>query len=197
MLLHDSRRDARTGAARRAGRARRAGSRAVASRRDRGRGVAGRASAAHATPGPVPAAGRDRRRPRARRRRPPTPTGREIAALYRQLARLQPTAVVELNRAVAVAMADGMDAGLRIIDGIEASGELGVVPPAARGARRPPPPRRPPHRGGSRVPPRARAVRQRRRARVPASGVSPKSAATQAADRLASVPVILAAIPGI
>jgi RNA polymerase sigma-70 factor (ECF subfamily) len=59
---------------------------------------------------------------------------RAIAALYRQLARLQPTPVVELNRAVAVAMSDGIDAGLRIIDGIDASGELASyhLLPAAR-----------------------------------------------------------------
>lgn len=49
---------------------------------------------------------------------------REIAVLYRQLARVQPSAVVELNRAVAVAMGEGMESGLRIIDDIEASGEL-------------------------------------------------------------------------
>jgi RNA polymerase sigma-70 factor (ECF subfamily) len=49
---------------------------------------------------------------------------REIASLYAELHRFQPTPVVELNRAVAVAMADGPAAGLRIIDGIEASGAL-------------------------------------------------------------------------
>jgi RNA polymerase sigma-70 factor (ECF subfamily) len=40
---------------------------------------------------------------------------REIAALYRELERLVPSPVVALNRAVAVAMADGPDAGLAIV----------------------------------------------------------------------------------
>jgi RNA polymerase sigma-70 factor, ECF subfamily len=40
----------------------------------------------------------------------------QIAALYRRLVQLQPTPVVELNRAVAIAMADGPAAGLRILD---------------------------------------------------------------------------------
>lgn len=48
----------------------------------------------------------------------------EIAALYRELARRIPTAVVELNRAVAVAMADGPEAGLAIVNALEASGAL-------------------------------------------------------------------------
>ena len=39
-----------------------------------------------------------------------------IAAWYAELARLQPSPVVELNRAVAVAMADGPAAGLPMID---------------------------------------------------------------------------------
>jgi RNA polymerase sigma-70 factor (ECF subfamily) len=48
----------------------------------------------------------------------------EIAALYRELARRIPTPVVELNRAVAVAMADGPEAGLAIVNALEASGAL-------------------------------------------------------------------------
>jgi RNA polymerase sigma-70 factor (ECF subfamily) len=42
-----------------------------------------------------------------------------IAALYEQLARFAPSPVVELNRAVAVAMADGIDEGLDLIGQIE------------------------------------------------------------------------------
>jgi RNA polymerase sigma-70 factor (ECF subfamily) len=49
---------------------------------------------------------------------------REIARLYGVLARMQSTPVVELNRAVAVAMADGTAAGLRIIDGLLDEGTL-------------------------------------------------------------------------
>jgi RNA polymerase sigma-70 factor, ECF subfamily len=48
----------------------------------------------------------------------------EIALLYGRLARLVPSPVVELNRAVAVAMADGPAAGLALVAAIEASGEL-------------------------------------------------------------------------
>jgi RNA polymerase sigma-70 factor (ECF subfamily) len=48
----------------------------------------------------------------------------DIAALYGALARMNPSAVVELNRAVAVAMADGPEAGLRLVDEIEAGGAL-------------------------------------------------------------------------
>ena len=42
----------------------------------------------------------------------------QIAALYGGLAALTSSPVVELNRAVAVAMADGPSAGLRIVDGL-------------------------------------------------------------------------------
>jgi RNA polymerase sigma-70 factor (ECF subfamily) len=48
----------------------------------------------------------------------------QIAALYAVLHRIQPTPVVELNRAVAVAMADGPERGLSLIDELEARGEL-------------------------------------------------------------------------
>ena len=41
-----------------------------------------------------------------------------IAALYAQLAELAPSPVIDLNRAVAVGMADGPAAGLAIIDGL-------------------------------------------------------------------------------
>jgi len=43
----------------------------------------------------------------------------QIAALYGELARLTGSSVVELNRAVAVAEADGPEAGLRIMDGLD------------------------------------------------------------------------------
>ena len=49
---------------------------------------------------------------------------RQIAQLYSVLVRLHPSPVVELNRAVAVAMADGPEHGLRLIDELEARGEL-------------------------------------------------------------------------
>jgi RNA polymerase sigma-70 factor, ECF subfamily len=48
----------------------------------------------------------------------------EIVGLYDALMALNPSPVVALNRAVAVAMRDGPGAGLALIDGILASGEL-------------------------------------------------------------------------
>ena len=49
---------------------------------------------------------------------------RQIVALYDALLVLAPSPVVELNRAVAVAMRDGPAAGLALIDAILAQGEL-------------------------------------------------------------------------
>ena len=49
---------------------------------------------------------------------------RRIVALYDQLLRIQPSPVVELNRAVAVAMRDGPEAGLAQIDALLEQGEL-------------------------------------------------------------------------
>ena len=48
----------------------------------------------------------------------------QIAGLYGQLARFLPTPVVELNRAVAVGMASGPAEGLRLVAGLEESGQL-------------------------------------------------------------------------
>ncbi len=48
----------------------------------------------------------------------------QIAGLYATLARIAPSPVVELNRAVAVAMADGIRAGLALVDTIASSGRL-------------------------------------------------------------------------
>jgi RNA polymerase sigma-70 factor, ECF subfamily len=58
----------------------------------------------------------------------------EIAALYGQLSRLVPSAVVRLNRAVAVGMRDGPATGLALVERLEESGELAgyYLLPAAR-----------------------------------------------------------------
>jgi RNA polymerase sigma-70 factor (ECF subfamily) len=48
----------------------------------------------------------------------------EIAGLYRELAHVSPSPVIELNRAVAIAMADGPAAGLAIVDSLRASDAL-------------------------------------------------------------------------
>ena len=47
-----------------------------------------------------------------------------IAFLYERLAAVSRSAVVELNRAVAVAMAEGPESGLRLLDELDAGGEL-------------------------------------------------------------------------
>ena len=52
----------------------------------------------------------------------------QIAALYRILGDMQPSPVVELNRAVAIAMADGPEAGLALVERVAASGQLDDYP---------------------------------------------------------------------
>ena len=49
---------------------------------------------------------------------------RQIVALYDRLAQIQPSPVVQLNRAVAIAMRDGPEAGLTQIDAVLEQGEL-------------------------------------------------------------------------
>jgi len=49
---------------------------------------------------------------------------KEIVSLYDLLARVQPSPIVSLNRAVAVAMVDGPEAALEIIESISADGKL-------------------------------------------------------------------------
>ena len=59
---------------------------------------------------------------------------RQIAALYALLLQRLPSPVVALNHAVAVAMSEGPEAGLRLLDALAASGELSTyhLLPAAR-----------------------------------------------------------------
>jgi RNA polymerase sigma-70 factor (ECF subfamily) len=49
---------------------------------------------------------------------------RAIAELYGRLYAIQPSPVIELNRAVAIAMADGAQVGLGLVDALETSGDL-------------------------------------------------------------------------
>lgn len=60
----------------------------------------------------------------AEARTAPQTDWRQIVGLYDVLLRADPSPVVELNRAVAVAMRDGPEAGLRLIDAILGRGEL-------------------------------------------------------------------------
>jgi RNA polymerase sigma-70 factor (ECF subfamily) len=66
------------------------------------------------------------------------PTGTDwatVADLYDELYVLSPSAVVALNRAVAVSLSEGPEAGLALVERIEAAGELADyhLLPAARG----------------------------------------------------------------
>ncbi|MEZ0293373.1 MAG: RNA polymerase sigma factor [Solirubrobacteraceae bacterium] len=56
--------------------------------------------------------------------RPGTTDWRQIALLYAELGRVQPSPVVTLNQAVAVAMADGPAKGLHLIDALARDGAL-------------------------------------------------------------------------
>ncbi len=58
----------------------------------------------------------------------------QITALYGMLAGVHPTPVVELNRAVAVAMSGGLERGLSLVDALDHRGELAGyhLLPAAR-----------------------------------------------------------------
>jgi len=53
---------------------------------------------------------------------------RQIAALYGRLFALDPSPVIELNRAVAVAMADGPSAGLALLEPLQADDQLAGYP---------------------------------------------------------------------
>lgn len=72
----------------------------------------------------------------AEAKRPEQTDWRQITALYGLLLRVEPSPIVELNRAVAVAMAEGLEHGLRILDGLESRGALSGyhLLPAARAA---------------------------------------------------------------
>jgi RNA polymerase sigma-70 factor, ECF subfamily len=50
----------------------------------------------------------------------------QIAALYGHLARVAPSAIVDLNRAVAIGMADGPEAALPLVEAIAGAGQLGA-----------------------------------------------------------------------
>ena len=147
LLLQDSRRDARVGPD---------GSLTLLEDQDRGRwdraeiaeglalvdrALAAALAGAGTRPGPyllqaAIAAGH------ARARRADETDWRAIVGLYDALVAEVPTPVVELNRAVAVAMADGPRAGL-VLDGRAGSGgRARRVPPVPRRPRRPPAPRR-------------------------------------------------------
>ena len=128
-----------------------------------------------------------RRSPRATRPRPTRrrPTGSRSPRSTASSCAWCPTPVVALNRAVAVAMADGPEAGLALVDELEASGALARLPPAARHPRRPAPASRRRSRGSRRLSPGARPRR------VPTPSAATSSAGWRrrnAPERVTSAP---------
>jgi RNA polymerase sigma-70 factor (ECF subfamily) len=133
MLLHDARRDTRVDAA---------GDLVVLEEQDRSRWDAaeiaeGRALVEEALRGGPPTAYAVQAAIAALHvsaARPEDTDWPQIAALYGVLGRIAPSPVVELNRAVAVALAGGMERGLALIDALDASGALASyhLLPAAR-----------------------------------------------------------------
>ena len=118
---------------------------------------------------------RARARTRSRPRSPPVTRGRatpeetdwaRIVALYDALAELVPSPVVELNRAVAVAMAFGPAAGLELVDALTSEPSLESYHLLAERARRPARQARPPRRGARGVRARGGAHAERPRARA-------------------------------
>jgi len=134
MLLHDSRRDTRTGSN---------GEMLLLEEQDRSRwnqeqireGLALVESALRSAPPGAYSVQAAIAAVHARAERAEATDWAQIAGLYDVLIRLQPSSVVELNRAVAVAMAQGPAEGLRLLGALEAKGELRAyyLLPAAKG----------------------------------------------------------------
>jgi RNA polymerase sigma-70 factor, ECF subfamily len=122
MLLHDSRRDARSD---------KAGDLVVLEEQDRSRwnpmqiaeGILLVEKATRSDPGPFTLQAAIAAVHCRAARAEDTPW-RRIVQLYEQLERVQPSPVVSLNHAVAVAMAEGPRAGLALIDALAATSEL-------------------------------------------------------------------------
>lgn len=91
---------------------------------------------------------------------------RTIVALYEALAGVAPSPVVDLNRAVAIGLAEGPAAGLARARRRRRDGAAPLSSPACRPRRFPAPPRTMDG-GGRGVPPRARPRREPARAGVP------------------------------
>ena len=122
MLLHDARRESRTDAA---------GDMVVLEEQDRSRWNQQQitealplvAEALRAGPGPY-ALQAAIAAEHCKAQRSEDTNWREIVRLYDELQRLEPSPIVRLNRAVAVAMAEGSRQGLSLVDTLAASGDL-------------------------------------------------------------------------
>ena len=87
----------------------------------------------------------------ARSFRPEETDWDELVGLYTQLARITPSPIVELNRAVAVSRASGPAEALALVDLLVAHGHTRALPLALQRAGRPARPPRSPRRGGRRI----------------------------------------------
>jgi len=123
MLLHDARREARTDEA---------GDIIVLEEQDRGRWNSQHIAEALPLVAEAFRSGRPGRyaleaaiaAEHCKARRAADTDWRQIVRLYDELERLEPSPVVSLNRAVALAMAEGPPAGLEIIDALAVRGDL-------------------------------------------------------------------------
>ena len=136
MEIQASRSAARVGRRRRADPAPRSEPRAVGSGPHSARSGGTRSGRAMRTAAwSLLSSGLDCRVPRARARRPKTRTGSRIANLYAELVAVSPSPVVQLNRAVALSMAFGPQAGLDLVDTLVGEPALEQLPPAAERPR--------------------------------------------------------------
>ena len=176
MLLHDSRRATRVDAAGALRAARRAGPLTLGPRGDR-RGARPRgARAGAARPRALRAPGGDRGRARARDDGRRHRLGADRRRATTASRRSTPAPVVALNRAVAVAMARGPEAGLALADGLRRRAR--GLPPPPLDPRRPAAPPRPRAR-----PPRPTSARSRWRATRSSARSSSAGCGRSADDR--------------
>ncbi|MGD0557379.1 MAG: RNA polymerase sigma factor [Streptosporangiaceae bacterium] len=120
MLLHDSRRDARTDAA---------GELVPLEDQDRARWDQAKITEGRSLLAAGPASGQYQIQAaiaacHVSAATPSDTDWRQIARLYGELAEVAPSPVVELNRAVAIGMANGPVAGIELVDTLTASGQL-------------------------------------------------------------------------
>ena len=169
MLLQDSRRAARVGTDGELVTLEDQDRESVGPGRDRGGVHRARSRHPAATARSLPVAGGDRGVPRERATRAVETDWREIVVLYDRLSEIVATPVVLLNRAVAVAMAEGPASGLTTGRRAGRNRRAGRLLPAAGDPRRSAQTPRPLRGGRGRVPARARARADRRRAAVPSA----------------------------
>ena len=141
-------------------------------------------------PGRAPTRSRPPSPPSTRRPpRPPATDWGRIVGLYDLLARVAPSPVVDLNRAVAVAMRDGPRAGSGPHRRPPGARRPGGVPPGALRARRPLPPPGQDGRGPGLLPQGAGPGAPRAGAEVPGGAAAGSGNKTTAPCRIVAAPI--------